>query len=146
MIPVLININGAWDVLPPGIHDATLSEIENRFATNDKRKRLFDGFKKGVKFLTTAGCSNIFLDGSFVTAKPEPWDYDVCWNPVGVDVNKLDPVLLDFRNGRKNQKLKFLGEFFPSSSRANGQSTFMDFFQTDRYTGRKKGIIRVLFN
>jgi len=35
MIPALININGVWDVLPPGIHDATLSEIENRFATND---------------------------------------------------------------------------------------------------------------
>lgn len=146
MIPVLININGAWDVLPPGIHDATLSEIENRFATNDKRKRLFDGFKKGVKSLTTAGCSNIFLDGSFVTAKTEPGDYDACWDTVGVDVNKLDPVLLDFSNGRKNQKLKFLGEFFPSSIRANRQSTFMDFFQTDRYTGRKKGIIRVLFN
>ena len=146
MIPVLININSVWDVLPPGIHDATLSEIENRFATNDKRKRLFDGFKKGVKSLTTAGCSNIFLDGSFITAKPEPGDYDVCWNPVGVDVNKLDPVLLDFTNGRKNQKLKLLGEFFPSSSCTNGQGTFMDFFQTDRYTGRKKGIIRVLFN
>lgn len=146
MISVLININGAWDVLPPGIHDATLSEIENRFATNDKRKRLFDGFKKGVKSLTTAGCSNIFLDGSFVTAKTEPVDYDACWDTVGVDVNKLDPVLLDFSNGRKNQKLKFLGEFFPSSIRANRQSTFMDFFQTDMYTGRKKGIIRVLFN
>ena len=145
MIPNLIHIHGLWDVLPQGIHNATLSEIKNRFATNDRRKLLFDGFKKGVESLTSAGCSDIFLDGSFVAAKPEPGDFDVCWNPIGVDANKLDPVLLDFSNGRKNQKLKFLGEFFPSSSRADGQSTFIDFFQTDRYTGRKKGIIRVLF-
>ena len=90
-----------------------------------------------------AGCKAIFLDGSFITDKPEPGDFDVCWEPAGVDPAKLDPVFLDFANRRKRQKEKFGGEFFPSGTKADGASTFLDFFQTDKDTGNPKGIIKV---
>jgi hypothetical protein len=51
-------------------------------------------------------------------------------------------VLLDFRNGRAAQKVKYLGELFPTDT-VEGQSasTFLKFFQTDKQTGRPKGII-----
>jgi len=42
MIPELVDIGSPWKVLPPGIHDATLDEVEGRFATNEHRKRLFE--------------------------------------------------------------------------------------------------------
>jgi len=144
MIPDLIDIGGDWNVLPPGIHDATLEEITEKYASNTLRKLLFEGLKKAVKALSFAGCKTIYLDGSFVTAKTNPGDWDMCWSLVGVDANKLDPILLDFRDKRKNQKLKFLGECFPSSvgADANG-TTFLDYFQKDRITGKTKGIIRL---
>jgi hypothetical protein len=143
MIPNPISVSGLWDVLPPGIHDATMEEVERRFATNDRRRKLFEGFRAGVETLRQAGCRIVFLDGSYVTEKEAPGDYDACWEPAGVDDSKLDPVLLDFTNKRRNQKLKYGGEFFPSSAKADGKQTFVEFFQTDRYSGNPKGIVRI---
>jgi hypothetical protein len=143
MIPKSINISGIWNVLPPGIHDATLPEIEERFATNEKRKTLYDGFRQGLQALKSAGCKVIFLDGSFVSDKLYPDDFDVCWEPTGVDDKKLDQIFLDFSHKRKRQKAKYGGEFFPSSANADGSRMFVTFFQTDKDTGKEKGIIRV---
>jgi hypothetical protein len=60
-----------------------------------------------------------------------------------VDGKKLDPVFLDFNNKRQKQKLKYFGEFFPSSAIADGVQPFVSYFQKDKYTGKKKGIIRI---
>jgi len=49
--------------------------------------------------LTKAGCRRVYLDGSFVTSKPEPGDYDACWDIAGVDVEVPDSVFLDFSRG-----------------------------------------------
>jgi len=144
VIPRSVSVNSFWNVLPPGVHQATLEEIERRFATNEKRRLLFVGFQKAVYALLHAGCATIFLDGSFITDKPEPGDFDACWDPKGVDVTKLDPVLLDFDNHRKTQKEKFGGELFPSASKADGVSTFVSFFQVDKFSGQPKGIIKIL--
>jgi len=86
------------------------------------------------------------LDGSFVTEKDYPGDYDACWEMAGVDPGLLDPTFLDFRNRRSAQKAKYLGEFFPASATAEIKSpfrTFVNFFQVDKLTGAKKGIIGI---
>lgn len=143
MIPALIDISAAWKVLEPGVHDATLSDIKDRFATNERRKVLYEGLLKGCQALKRAGCSVIYLDGSFITAKPTPNDFDVCWDPRGVDTNKLDAVFLDFTDQRRNQKQQYGGEFFPSSATVDGHQTFVEYFQTDKETDKRKGIIRI---
>lgn len=144
VIPVFIDIGGPWKVLPPGVHDAKLDDIEARFAISDHRKLLFAGLKRGIDNLSGAGCREILVNGSFVTEKPIPKDYDVCWHPDGVDLAKLDPVFLDFSDNRRRQKSSYYGEYFPSSFLADSTSSFKDFFQVDRDTGKAKGIIRVL--
>ncbi|MGV8026330.1 MAG: hypothetical protein AB2L18_07230 [Anaerolineaceae bacterium] len=143
MIPESVNIGSSWNVLPPGLYDATLEEVRERFATNDKRIILYNGLLKAAKSLKIAGCRVIYLDGSYITDKPNPGDFDVCWDPIYVDPKKLDPVFLDFSDLRKNQKLKFGGEFFPASAKADGTNTFISFFQIDKETGIGKGIIRI---
>jgi Family of unknown function (DUF6932) len=144
MIPPLIELPGALHrVLPPGIHWATLTEIGARFATNEHRLKLFVGFTAVAEALQTAGCTTIYLDGSFTTAKELPKDYDGCWEPVGVMVAKLDPVLLDFTNLRAAQKKKYLGEMFLASAMDISGSTFLEFFQVEKATGQKKGIIGI---
>jgi hypothetical protein len=97
--------------------------------------------------LGVAGCAQLFIDGSFVTAKEFPADYDVCWATEGVNLNTLrdqEPALLSFVNGRALQKAKLLGEFFPASLSAETAPpfrTFLDFFQQDKATGLHKGIV-----
>ncbi|GEN29621.1 hypothetical protein HVA01_32670 [Halovibrio variabilis] len=113
------------------------------FATNAIRRQLFDGLLSAFTALRDAGCRTIYLDGSYVTAKPHPGDYDVCWDPTGVIHEKIDPVFLDFSNKRKNQKLKYGGEFFPFGFQAAPGKTFLEFFQNDRFTGHSKGILSI---
>jgi len=141
MIPDFVDISAPWKVLPPGVHDATLEEVKTRFAASAHRKHLFSGFKNGVMALCKAGCRKIFI-----TEKPIPADFDVCWDDGGVDPAKLDPVFRDFKNNRKKQKDRFYGEFFPIDCVADGKHFFFDFFQIDKYTGNTKGIICIKFS
>ena len=46
--------------------------------------------------LKNAGCLTVYLNGSFVTNKEVPNDFDACWEEDGVDPAVLDPVLLTF--------------------------------------------------
>lgn len=86
----------------------------------------------------------VYIDGSFVTAKDTPGDFDACWNVEGVAPERLDPIFLDFSDGRAAQKRRFGGELFPAQlpEGITGR-TFLAFFQTDRRTGRGKGIVAI---
>jgi hypothetical protein len=145
MIPSFIIIPGAlWPILPAGVFDASIDEVEKRFATTDKRRKLFVGLTKAVDNFFLSGCPQIFLDGSFVTAKPDPSDYDALWDPRFVDPALLDPVFLDFTHGTDPQKTKYLGEFFPVTATEGGsRRSFFEFFQIEKQSGSPKGIIRI---
>lgn len=145
MIPALIDLDPRtpWLVLPPGIHDATMAEIEATFATTPHRRWLFDGFVRAAQALAAAGCRTLYLDGSFVTGKPHPEDFDGCWEHAGVDLSLLDPVLKSFEPKRLKQKRKFFGELFPAQSPGAPGMTFLQFFQIEKYSQRSKGILRV---
>lgn len=143
MVFQLVDIGSFWQVLPPGVHKASLDDVEKIFVNNAQRKKLFNGLVMGCETLKKAGCSVVYLDGSFVTGKDYPSDFDACWDPTGVDVKNLDPVLLDFKNKRARQKNKYGGEFFPATILADGTNTYLDYFQIDKYIGKKKGIIQI---
>lgn len=108
---------------------------------------MFGGLADAAGRLLIAGCPQIYLDGSYVSGKPNPGDYDACWDPTGVDPARLDPVFLQFQDGRAAQKATFKGEFFPSSMMCTDVGeTFVEFFQQDRFTGEKKGIVAILLS
>ena len=139
MIPPL-NDDG---LLPVGIHRATWAEVEAMYGTSVCRRTLADGARQAAENLKAAGCKTLYLDGSFVTSKERPSDFDGCWDPQGVSGEDLDPILLTFSNGRAAQKAKYRGELFISSQTADGGLTFLEFFQRDKWTGNPKGIIAV---
>lgn len=126
--------------MPEGVHRATWEEIVERFGWNPRRRRLLDGLADAIELLRRAGCRSIWLNGSFVTTKEEPGDFDACWDPVGVDLDELDPIFFDFADGRAAQKARFGGEFFPNVVESGSGLVFADFFQNERDTGRK-GIV-----
>jgi len=125
--------------LPPGRRPAEWDEFCNRFGWNPRRQELLAGLKAALGNLKEAGCRRVFVDGSFVTAKEFPEDFDACWDLQGVNPKRLDPVLLVFGPGRAAQKAKFLGELVPAIAMANSRDTFIEFFQRDR-AGKHKGI------
>ena len=84
----------------------------------------------------------MLLDGSFVTAKSLPADYDAAWETAGVDPKRLDPVLLDFSNRRAAMKAKYLGDLFPASAFTSPGMLYRDFFKTDR-NGVEKGVVLI---
>ena len=128
--------------LPQGIHRATWKQLVAALGFTPRRRQLLRGLRQALRLLRSAGCRLVYVDGSFVTAKPDPGDFDGCWSIAGVDVERLDPIFLDFSNSRARQKEAFLGELFPAElpEGATGK-TFLDFFQTDRETGKPKGIL-----
>lgn len=129
--------------LPPGVHEITWDELVLRFGQSPRRRWILSGLRSALDALAAAGCTKAYVDGSFVTAKDEPGDFDGCWDSSGVDPDRLDPVLLTFDPGRLTQKLKYRGELFPAHFVASNVTaqTFMEFFQTDKETGDPKGII-----
>lgn len=128
--------------LPTGIHPAGWAEIARRFAQNSHRDRLTTGLYTALKNLSTAGCRTVLLDGSFVTERDLPRDYDGAWETAGVDPNKVDPVLLDFSNSRAAMKAKYGGELFPASAFAAPGVLYRAFFLKDR-SGVSKGIVEI---
>lgn len=132
-------------LLPPGEHVASWDEIELRFGWNPHRRRLLDGLADGLGMLAEAGCSQVWLNGSFVTQKEEPGDFDCVWSLDGVNrsvLREIAPELLDFADRRAAQKQRFGGEFLPNVVEASSGRRFVDFFQTSR-DGIEKGIVLI---
>lgn len=64
--------------LPPGIHEATWEEFVARYGATSRRLTLLAGLKAALDALRTAGCQRAYIDGSFVTNKAIPGDFDGC--------------------------------------------------------------------
>ena len=133
--------------LRPGIHECSLPEIKKKYGFNIQRLSLFQGLKEVVKILKSAGVKDIYIDGSFVSGKELPNDIDGCWMPTAsMNTKKIDPVLLDFSNGRKKMKEKYGVDFFLANViEGSSGEPFLKFFQTDR-DGNRQGVIKIKFD
>lgn len=140
----MIEFDSQTGYLPEGVHVMTLTECSRLFAWNARRRFLFGGLKRAIVNLQKAGCRAILVDGSFVTAKEQPNDWDAAFDPVGVIPDMLDPILLKHDDGRRAMKAKYLGDIFPwtAPARSSGDPVFAEFFKKDR-DGNPKGIIEI---
>jgi hypothetical protein len=135
--------------LPEGVHGCTVDEARMRFGSfqgSDWRPRLWRNF---VEFLNEAKGSGfvkfVVLDGSFVTAKPDPNDIDLI---LVVDAKH------DFSaNLRPNQynllaqkcvRKRFGFDIVIVKDGSNNMQQAIEFFQQVRQrAGGKKGILRI---
>jgi hypothetical protein len=134
--------------LVPGIHQISWDELVNEFGFNMHRTNLIAGMQIAIADLKRAGCRKVYIDGSFVTKKLHPLDYDACWDYDGVNLYKVKidfPLFFNFDNSRARQKYYYKGEWMPAGyiAKINPEVSYMNFFQTDR-DGNKKGIISLL--
>jgi hypothetical protein len=140
---VIPAFDGESGNLPSGVWEATWEEFEAHFGFTERRRGLLAGLRSALLELQAAGCGRAYIDGSFVTAKAEPNDFDGCWERAGVDLSRLDPILQDMAPPRAAQKAKYRGELFEVDSNVGGwRVEMLYFFQRDR-RDRPKGIIAI---
>lgn len=65
-----------------------------------------------------------------------PTWFDACWDTDDVDLDALDPLLLDLSNHRAAQKARFGGELFPNVIESQSGPSFAEFFWNERDTSR----------
>ena len=135
------NANGYLD---PGIHKMTWKEFYDFFSFSPRRKELLDGLERALNILREIKSIRIYIDGSFVTNKLEPGDWDACFEcpiPHIEDLLKKYPLF-----DRKEQKRLYKGELFYAFSQADEYGTkYLDFFQQLRESSViKKGIVELI--
>ena len=137
------NKNG---ILDPGIHKMTWKEFYKSFSFSEQRKKLLEGLEKVVVILREIGATHIYIDGSFVTGKLEPEDWDACFEcptPQISDLLKKYPLY-----DRKEQKRLYKGELFlqhPTVKADEYGNCYLDFFQQKKENSAiKKGIIELI--
>ena len=111
--------------LPEGLHRATEAEVTFRFgAATSRRRRLALRLRRWIELSRAIAAKRLFVDGSFVTAKPDPNYVDaVVWlgddfvdrvSRGDVEAIELEMMLVtrqaarDFR-GRRSPRLGRLG-------------------------------------
>jgi hypothetical protein len=130
-----------------GTYEMSIDEFRITFCYNEHRLWLFEGMQLAIEHLKKIGCEAIYVDGSFVTKKIMPSDYDLCWDDTGinlVNVSRACPSLTDA--GRKMEKIKkvYRGDVAPANNIADLKKgiNFLGYFMEDKQ-GRAKGIIRI---
>lgn len=146
-------------LLPPGIHDFTMEQIEKlfgRFQRTDRRPRLFKKLREYVDELRLTGWKvQLLVNGSFVMGRvDEPDDIDLIvvlpkrWN-TAAELRPFEYNLLSKRRTRR----KFGFDVFPVQKNSKDERRMVRFFQGVNVkwheplglTRRlKKGLVRVV--
>ena len=83
-----------------GIHLATWGEVTTRFGNTPWRRQLLYGLGMAINSLRRAGCRTVYIDGSFVTSKEIPNDFDACWEEgVVPETSGLGAAAVRWRQG-----------------------------------------------
>ena len=137
-----------YGILNPGIHKMTWEEFCDFFTSpsiySERRVELLKGLKQVVDILRKIENIRIYIDGSFVTNKLDPGDWDACFDcSISQIYNLLKKYPLFDRN---EQKKLYKGELFFATDEADGFGhTFLEFFQRMRGNSAiKKGIVELI--
>jgi hypothetical protein len=145
-------------VLPPGIHDCTLVEIQQAFAfpgASEHRREIYAALVSCFADPQLEDCvDHALVDGSFVTKKPDPHDVDVVF---GLRAGVLARLNLQMKTSA--WPLMFLAQLkgttspvvrghhlvhgFPFSIGSAQYHVFLERFQRERDGVTIKGILRV---
>lgn len=130
--------------LPEGLHRATEAEITFRFGTaTPRRRRLALRLRRWIELSRAVAAKRLFVDGSFVTAKPDPQDVDaVVW--LGDDFvdrvsrGDIEAVELEIMLVTRQPE-----EILAAEDRRDWDDWVEFFSRTREAGGRRKGIVEV---
>ncbi len=134
--------------LPGGTHDASMSEVAERYAYNFRRREILKGLQHVLELLAARGVQQVWLDGSFVTNKQRPSDVDVIYvPPPGADTSAWDWVSPARRPDLKKHHRVDLWQFPspqpPKKFPVGHTLTIKQFFESDA-DDLPKGIVNLI--
>jgi hypothetical protein len=155
-MPLVLDANG---MLPMGVHDASMEEVEEQFARfqrSDRRMKLFAGLRAYAQEIKRAGVGmSIVINGSFVMASvDEPEDIDAVltlpgdWD-LAADLKPFQYNLVDRKSVRKAYHI----DVYPVREGSVEQVRWLDFFSQVNFkwcrhfgwpADTKKGLVRVM--
>ena len=144
-------------LLPPGIHDATMEDIERHFALSGRRKTLLARLSEYVSNVRLTGWAcQVLIDGSFVMPKViEPNDIDIIlvmppgWDMERRDLKPYEYNVVDRSYTRRTYRIEAFSVAFGSEH----ERSFIDLFSKSRIEWCKqfglpaefrKGIVRLV--
>ena len=145
MIPPF-NENG---FLPDGLHDCTLQQAAERFGTfqsSDRRPELWARFTEFMREAKACQLMEaVLLDGSFVTAKPDPNDLDLVLvvaasHDFSADLPPAQYNLLAQQRVRRRFGFDIV---VVKNGSGNLEQAIAFFQQVKQRPGMKKGILRI---
>lgn len=136
-------LDDATGYLPAGDHQATWTELVERFGGTYGRRQILQGLRFVLDQLHSRGVMSVWIDGSFVTDKPRPRDVDVIYAPpAGADVTTWAVLAPQRRQELKRlQRVDLWSHPSPQPTDPFGTTmTLHDMWATDR-SGRPKGMV-----
>lgn len=150
----MINTNTEEPLLPPGLHDLAVSQLNNHFFSDfpdsNTRAPLIRGLSSYIDSLKILGIPlEIWLDGSFTTTKIDPNDIDLVIFASENDVNNLSDEYKDLLRSLINRldiKKRFgCDTLFSITEDINMRSYWRGWYGFDR-NEVPKGIVRLQVN
>ncbi len=130
--------------LPEGLHTAGDAEVTFRFgSTTPRRRRLVLRLRRWLALAREIGANRLLIDGSFVTAKPEPDDIDaVILLPVNFAtlVEQGDESAIELEQMLLTRRPE---ELFAAEDDSDWNDWFQFFSRTREPDGRRKGLVEV---
>ena len=133
-------------LLPPGIHDANLTEVTERFGGSLTRRQLLQGLGQYLSELNRWKLAQaVLIDGSFVTDEPEPNDIDVVLVlSDGYDLSQcVSPFEYNLRSRRRVQRAYGLDLFVVMPESLEFERFVDCFSQVRNKPQQTKGLVRV---
>jgi hypothetical protein len=126
-------------LLPVGLHDCTLDEIQAKMTWSDRRAYLFNRLTQCINVeLAPRFSLNLYVDGSFVTDKEDPDDTDIVLDLVGQDNATCWLGLMFYTDHGPRLKAEYDVHFLINLP---GNNDFVQFFS---YLGTKSAKIKGL--
>ena len=130
--------------LPEGLHPANEAEITFRFGSDTPRRtRLVLRLRRWLFLAREIGARRILIDGSFVTAKPEPDDIDAV---ILLPVNFAAQVEQGFGSAIELEQMLLTRrpeELFAAEDESDWNDWFEFFSRTREPDGRRKGLVEI---
>ena len=131
--------------LPEGIHRFTEAELTFRFGTQTRRRRrLILRLRRWIELGRAVGALRLLVDGSFVTAKPDPEDVDaVMLVPASFSeqVEQGDEAALELEEMFLTRHPE---EFLPAENEAVWRGWCEFFSRTRESDRRRKGLVEMV--
>ena len=128
--------------LPDGDHDATWSDVQQRFGSGARRRALCDQMSKLIYLARGCGFREVYLFGSFISGKPEPGDIDLLWVYRSSTYESLSEGCRELLN-YAIMKRRLGWDLFCCSDDPNVVSYMLTGWRMNKAKDKTRGIIRI---